>query len=194
VTWDYRCPFARNAHEHLTTALEGGAPLDVSFLAFSLTQSHLEEGDVPVWEAPERDSGMLALMAGVAVRERFPESFLRAHRALFALRHDEGGDLRDEGSIRRALAAASVDADAVFSEVAEGWPLEVVRDEHTRAVRDYSVFGVPTFIIGNEAVFVRLMKRPGKDADEARRIIETVLSLSVELPELNEFKHTSIPN
>jgi len=36
VTWDYRCPFARNAHEHLLTALESGADWDVRFVPFSL--------------------------------------------------------------------------------------------------------------------------------------------------------------
>ena len=29
VTWDYRCPFARNAHEHLAAALAGGADWEV---------------------------------------------------------------------------------------------------------------------------------------------------------------------
>ena len=29
VTWDYRCPFARNAHEHVVTGLQGGADWDV---------------------------------------------------------------------------------------------------------------------------------------------------------------------
>ena len=29
VNWDYRCPFARNAHEHLVAALAGGADWEV---------------------------------------------------------------------------------------------------------------------------------------------------------------------
>lgn len=193
VTWDYRCPFARNAHEHLLDAIEAGAPFDVTFLAFSLGQAHVEEGETSVWDEPAKDSGLLALMAGVVVRDRFPERFQDVHRALFSLRHDEGGDLRDETSIRGVLETASVDADAVFAEIAKGWPLEVVREEHERGVADHDVFGVPTFIVGNEAVFVRLMTRPGGDGKEARRTIERVVSLVAGVPELNEFKHTSIP-
>jgi len=50
VNWDYRCPFARNAHEHLATALEAGAPFEVSFIPFSLNQAHVEEGGMAVWE------------------------------------------------------------------------------------------------------------------------------------------------
>jgi hypothetical protein len=42
VTYDYRCPFARNAHEHVLDGLESGADWDVRFLPFSLTQSKLE--------------------------------------------------------------------------------------------------------------------------------------------------------
>jgi hypothetical protein len=194
VTWDYRCPFALNAHEHLLDALEAGAPLEVTFLAFSLSQAHREEGERPVWEEPGTDSGLLALMAGVVVRDRFPESFWRVHRALFSLRHDEGGDLRDEASVRRVLETAGVEQEGVFSEIDNGWPLEVVRHEHVHAVDDHSVFGVPTFIMGDKAVFVRLMTRPGGDAEAAKRTIERVTSLLTEAPELNEFKHTTIPN
>ena len=29
VTWDYLCPFARNAHEHLAVGLQAGAGWDV---------------------------------------------------------------------------------------------------------------------------------------------------------------------
>src|SRR5438874_13413158 len=61
VTWDYRCPFARNAHEHLLTALEAGAPWDVTFSPFSLDQVHVEEGGTPVWEDPEKARNLLAM-------------------------------------------------------------------------------------------------------------------------------------
>jgi hypothetical protein len=193
VTWDYRCPFARNAHEHLIDALETGASFDATFVGFSLSQAHLEEGDTPVWDEPEKDSGILAMQVGIVVRDRLPEKFLSVHRALFALRHDEGGDLRDEAALRSLLAAGGVDADFVFNEIANGWPLEVFRKEHESGVANHEVWGVPTFVSGDEAVFVRIMTRPIGDGDLARRTIERVLDLVVEMPELNEFKHTSIP-
>jgi hypothetical protein len=44
VTWDYRCPFARNAHEHVLTGLTAGADWQVTFVPFSLGQVHVEEG------------------------------------------------------------------------------------------------------------------------------------------------------
>jgi len=192
VTWDYRCPFARNAHEHVIEGLRDGADWDVRFVPFSLGQVHVPEGEPDVWVRPGSDSGLLALQAGIVVRDRFPDRFLDVHRALFALRHDEGRHIRDEAEVRRVLGAQGVDEDAVFAEIATGGPLATVRDEHTAAADDHDVWGVPTFVVGDRAVFVRLMERPRGDAAVARRTIDRVLDLLTGFPELNEFKHTSL--
>ena len=69
VTWDYRCPFARNAHEHLVVALEAGARFEPEFIPFSLNQAHVEEGGTPVWNDPEREEDLLAMQVGI-VRPR----------------------------------------------------------------------------------------------------------------------------
>jgi hypothetical protein len=188
VTWDYRCPFARNAHEHVTEGLRAGAPWDVTFLAFSLGQVHVEEGQPDIWDRPQDDTGLLALQAGVVVRDSQPERFLDAHEALFALRHDQGGHLRDEEAVRATLAGVGVDVDAVFAEIATGKPLQTVREEHESAAAEHGTWGVPTFAVGAEAAFIRFMHRPQGDGAVATRTIERVLDL-LEWPELNEFKH-----
>jgi hypothetical protein len=193
VTWDYLCPFARNAHEHLVVALEDGAPWDVKFTAFSLMQAHVEEGGTPVWELAEKARGLLALEAGVVVRDRFPDRFGAAHLALFSARHDQGKEISDPAVVREALESAGVSSDEVFAEIEKGWPLETVKAEHERAVSDDEVFGVPTFVAGTDAVFVRLMTRPGGDGAKARAVIDRVVDLLRDHPELNEFKHTKIP-
>ena len=54
------------------------------------------------------------------------------------------------------------------------------------------MFGVPTFIVGEDAVFARLMNRPDGDGHLARRTIDQVLGLIADHPELNEFKHTRL--
>lgn len=194
VTWDYRCPFARIGHDHVVTALEAGAGWDVTFRAFSLDQSHVEEGGTPVWDEPDRYPGLTANLAGIVVRDRQPERFLTAHRALFEARHEQAMDLRDRAVVAKVLDGAGVDAASVLSEVDAGWPLEVLRDEHTESVDRHQVFGVPTFIIGPRAVFVRLMRRPAGDADVARRTVERIVDMIDGWPELNEFKHTSLAN
>ncbi|HET6915215.1 MAG TPA: DsbA family protein [Acidimicrobiales bacterium] len=192
VTWDYRCPFARNAHEHLVAALDAGAEWQVGFRVFALDQAHVAEGDPPVWEEPDRYPGLVANEAGVVVRDRQPELFHRAHIALFAARHDQALDLRQRDVIGRALDDAGVDGASVLSEIDAGWPLDVLRKEHSDAVESLDVFGVPTFIFADRAVFVRLMDRPEGDAKKAISAIERVVELADTWPELNEFKYTRI--
>ncbi len=191
VTWDYRCPFARNGHEHILDGLEAGAEWDVTFVPYFLNQGMGTEGQ-NVWEEAGHQADLLALAAGVVVRDRFPEQFLAVHRSLFTARHDEAGDLRDRAVVRDALARAGVDADGVLAEVDAGWPAKVVREEHERCVEELDIFGVPTFVVGDDAVFARLMDRPGGDGVRARDTVERVLGLIGEHPELNEFKHTRL--
>jgi hypothetical protein len=192
VTWDYRCPFARNAHELVLAGLAGGAPWDVRFVPFSLSQAHVEDGGTDVWDDPASDSGLPALQVGVVVRDWFPDRFPAVHGALFALRHDQGQSLRDEALLRDLLTANSVDADAVFDEIATGKPLAMIKAEHSEAVERWQVWGVPTFIVGESSAFVRFMHRPEGDMSVGRTSIDRVIDL-LAWPELNEFKHTSIP-
>ena len=191
VTWDYRCPFARNGHEHILDGLEAGAEWDVTFVPYVLNQGMGTEGQ-DTWDDPAHQADLLALAAGVAVRDRFPEHFLAVHRSLFTARHAESADLRDRSVVRDALARTGVDADAVLAEVDAGWPAKVIRQEHERCVDELDVFGVPTFIVDGDAVFARLMNRPGGDGVLARDTIDRVLGLIVDHPELNEFKHTRL--
>lgn len=194
ITWDYRCPFARIAHEHVMAGLAAGADWQVDFRAFSLDQAHVEEGQPPVWEEPDRYPGLLANLAGIVVRDRHAEHFLSAHQALFSARHDSALDLRDRDVVMKALEESGLDGRQVLEEVDSGWPLGVLKEEHTTGVDQHQVFGVPTFIVGEQAVFVRLMRRPDGDAALARRTIERILDTMTGWPELNEFKHTSISN
>ena len=80
----------------------------------------------------------------------------------------------------------------MLAEVDAGWPAKVIRQEHERCVEELDVFGVPTFIVGDDAVFARLMNRPEGDGALARRTIDRVLGLIADHPELNEFKHTRL--
>lgn len=198
VTFDYRCPFARNAHEHLVAGLEEGADWDVQFLPFSLSQNKVTDGEVSVWDDQSLDSGLLALQLGIAIRDTQPEKFLDAHLALFGLRHDQGKDLRDEALLRETLAGVGVDVDAAFAEVATGVPLKTIRVEHERGVAEHAVWGVPTFIADDQAAFVRVMDRParpgagGTAGEKSRLTVERVVGLLQGWPDLNEFKHTSI--
>jgi len=192
VTYDYRCPFARNAHEHLVTALQAGAPWDVEFLPFSLAQVHVEEDRTAVWDDPAKAADLRATEAGLVVRDNYPDHFFAVHLGFFTARHDRSLDLRDEAVVRDVLEAAGVDAGNVLDIVADGGPHDVFRKAHEAAVADHQVFGVPTFIVGDAAAFVRIMTRPDGDPSVSRSTIDGVLGMFDGHPELNEFKHTSI--
>jgi DSBA-like thioredoxin domain len=190
VTFDYRCPFARNAHEAVVASVRADALPDVEwrFSAFSLDQVHVEEDAAPVWErSPDAwGTGVLALLYGIAVRDNFAERFLDAHVALFAARHDEGRKLGHESVLRDVVASVGLDADAVAEEVWSGRPLQSLSAEHASAVDEFAVFGVPTFIEGEESVFIRFMER-GRVDD-----LERTLGL-LDWSRLNEFKRTRVP-
>jgi hypothetical protein len=195
VTWDYRGPFARNAHEHLLTGLASGADWEVAFVAFSLGQVHVEEGQPSVWDKPEQDGGILALQAGVVVRDEFADRFPGVHRGLFAARHDKSLHLDDRAVVETVLSEHGVPAGEVFARIDSGAGLATVRDEHERYAASHKVWGVPTFVAGDQAVFVRLMDRSpdGADAGASVATIERTVDLLGGWTELNEFKHTSIP-
>ena len=188
VTFDYRCPFARNAHEAVVDALREGRDWDVRFAPFSLDQVHVEEGEAPVWERPpaERGTGVLSLQWGIAVRDHFADKFFDFHIEMFAARHDHARKLGHEDVVRDVAATVGLDVDAVATEVETGRPLQTLAEEHTEAVKRWAVFGVPTFIEDDAAVFIRFMER-GRTDD-----LDRALDL---LPwtRLNEYKHTSIP-
>jgi DSBA-like thioredoxin domain len=192
LTYDYRCPYARIAHEHVLAGLRAGAGWDVQFLPFSLAQAHVEEGEPPVWARPEVDSGLLALQASLAVRDTQPDHFLDVHHALFEHRHANAGKLRERDELTPVLAATGVDVDGVWAEVDSGRPLVTVEKEHTGFVESHNVWGVPTFIVDDEAVFVRLLEPPNGDEQLAVTTVERVLD-QISWANLNEFKHTSIP-
>lgn len=193
LTWDYRCPFARIGHDLVLNGLADGADWDVTFRAFSLDQSHVADDAPPVWDEPERYPGLVANLAGIAVRDRDRSAFPRVHAALFSARHEQALDLRDRAIVGKVLDEAGVDGAGILSEVDAGWPLEVLRREHTEAVDRWQVFGVPTFIVGDSAVFVRLTRR-AESASDATSSVERVLQMISAWPELNEFKHTSLSN
>jgi hypothetical protein len=193
ITHDYLCPFARNAAEVVVRALEAGEPFEADFRAFSLSQVHLEEGEKPVWEpGAEPRSGVLALQWGLAVRDELPERFPDVHLALFAARHDQGNDLNDPEVLAAAVASAGVDPDEVAKLVAGGGPAAALAADHTWAADTSRVFGVPTFVTDQRAVFVRLMGRPDTPA-AARATLDRVLAMVEDWPDLNEFKATAIP-
>ena len=192
LSFDYRCPFAKNLHLHLVTALRAGADFDVTFVPWTLSQSHRIEGAEDVWNDPAFDAALLPLAVGVSVRDRQPDFFLAAHEALFRARHERAIRLVNFDEIESVLAPLGVDVASVQADVATRRPHEVIAQNYLDFSR-FEAFGVPTFVVGNDATFVRYMTAPSDDAQASVRIIQSLVSLITLEPGLNEFKHTRIP-
>ena len=193
LSYDYRCPFAKNIHLHVLAALEAGADFAVNFVPWTLSQEHHHEGAPDVWDDPAYDQDLLALAVSVAVRDGQAHRFLAAHGALFRARHHHAIRLVTMEEILAVLEPVGVDMDLVRADVASRRPHAVLK-ENFEAFERYEAFGVPTFVVNHEATFVRYMTEPTSDGNASREVIGALVALMERQPELNEFKHTQVSN
>src|SRR5580658_1474907 len=192
LSFDYRCPFAKNIHLHAIAALRAGADLDVNFAPWSLSQGSRAEGAPDVWNDPAYDGDLLSLAAAVSVRDHQSEYFLDAHEALFRARHDRAIRLVTLDEISNVLAPLGVDMAKVAADVASRRPHDVIAASHKEFAR-FEAFGVPTFVVNDNATFVRYMSEPSDDPAESVELITALLSMMTNRADLNEFKHTQLP-
>ncbi|MEX0592512.1 MAG: DsbA family protein [Nitriliruptoraceae bacterium] len=194
VTFDYLCPWARNLNEHVLTGMRSGANWNVRFVPYSLSQGHVDEGDVDIWERdnPDHESGILALKVGLVVRDHHPEAFLDAHESLFAARHDQGDDIKSPAVLAAALDHAGLDGQPIVSAAQHDSMTQQLANEHRAAVEDHDVWGVPTVIGEHRSVFLRVLDRPDGDADVARQRVRFVVSMVNDEPMIHEFKQTEL--
>jgi hypothetical protein len=193
LSYDYRCPFAKNIHLHVLAALSVGADFEVEFIPWTMSQGHRAPGAPDVWSNPAQDPALLALAVSVSVRDEQPEHFLAAHEALFRARHERAIRLATMEEIRGVLTPLGVDMDKVGADVNSRRPHRVI-GENFHAMQAYEAFGVPTFVVDSDATFVRYMNPPTGDGLASAKIIESLVTLMADRPELNEFKHTRVAN
>jgi hypothetical protein len=191
LSYDYRCPFAKNIHLHVLSALEAGADFDVDFVPWTMSQGYKAEDAPDVWDDPEHDPDLLALAVSVSVSDQQPDQFLAAHEALFRARHEQAVRLVTFEEIERVLAPVGVDVAMVKRDLATRRPHQVI-GEKFKKYESVEAFGVPTFVVGNDATFVRYMSPPTDDPKASIALIESLVTLMTRKPELNEFKHTRL--
>ncbi len=192
LSYDYRCPFAKNIHLHVIAALRAGAEYDVTFAPWTMSQGYKTDGAPDVWDDESRDAEHLALAVSISVRDEQPAAFLDVHEALFRARHERGVRLVTLEEISHALDGVSVDLPQVFTDVASRRPHKVL-GESFREFERYDAFGVPTFVIEGDATFVRYMNAPDGPPATSIGVIDSLLTLMSDQSALNEFKHTRVP-
>ena len=193
LSYDYRCPFAKNIHLHVLAALAAGADFDVTFIPWTMSQGHRPPGAPDVWDDPSHDGALVALAASVSVRDTQPELFRAAHEALFRARHERAIRLSTLEEVRDVLAPVGVDLEQLGADVASRRPHGVIAESY-RMMDGYEAFGVPTFVVGSDATFVRYMTPPSDDGLASVTIIQSLVELMAHQSDLNEFKHTRVPN
>jgi protein-disulfide isomerase-like protein with CxxC motif len=191
LSFDYRCPFAKNIHLHVIAALRAGADFEVNFAPWSLSQGSLDDGELDVWNDPAYDADLISLAAAVSVRDQQSEYFLDAHEALFRARHDRAIRLVTLDEISNVLAPLGVDMARVAADVASRRPHDVIAASHKEFER-FEAFGVPTFVVNDDATFVRYMSEPQGDPAQSVELITALLAMMTNRPDLNEFKHTQL--
>jgi hypothetical protein len=191
VSYDYRCPFAKNIHLHLVTALRAGADFRVNFVPWTLSQGYKDDGAPDVWNDPSRDSELLALAVSTSIRDQQPELFLVAHEALFRARHERAIRLVTMEEIEGVLTPLGVNTQKVRDDVATRRPHRVIGDSFAQFER-YEAFGVPTFVVNGDATFVRYMTGPSDNPQDSIKMLDALVSMMELEPELNEFKHTRV--
>jgi hypothetical protein len=192
LSYDYRCPFAKNMHLHVITALRAGGQFDVTFVPWTMSQGYKADGAPDVWDDPARDPELLSLAVSTSIRDLQPQHFLDAHEALFRARHERALRLVTEGEIKEALAGTGVDLGDVFDDVASRRPHHVI-GESFREFERYEAFGVPTFVVDGDATFVRYMTVPSDDGAASVALVDSLVTLMSSESALNEFKHTKVP-
>ena len=192
LSYDYRCPFAKNIHLHVLSALKAGADFDVDFVPWTMSQGYKDEDAPDVWDDPSHDPDLLALAVSISVRDQQPDKFHAAHEALFRARHEQAIRLVTLDEIKSVLVSAGVDFEVVERDLLTRRPHQVIGENFKRFER-VEAFGVPTFVVDNDATFVRYMTPPSEDPKESIALIESLLSLMTAQSALNEFKHTRLP-
>jgi predicted DsbA family dithiol-disulfide isomerase len=191
LSYDYRCPFAKNIHLHAITAIRAGADFSVNFVPWTMSQGYKTPSAPDVWDDPARDAEHLSLAVSTSIRDLQPEHFLDAHEALFRARHEHSIRLVTLEEIDAVLVPLGVDMGLVRDDLDSRRPHKVI-GESFREFEHYEAFGVPTFVVDGDATFVRYMTVPGDDAGQSIKVIESIITLIALEPELNEFKHTRV--
>lgn len=192
VSYDYRCPFAKNIHLHVLKALQGGADFRVEFVPWTMSQGYKGDGALDVWDDPEHDADLLALAVSVSVRDLQPDYFLKSHEALFRARHEHAIRLVTLEQIDAVLAPLHVDTQLIRDDLVTRRPHRVIGESFKKYER-FEAFGVPTFVVNDDAAFVRYMDPPTDDVKASIEVIDSLVAMIRYKPELNEFKHTRLP-
>lgn len=173
-----------------------GKEVSIDWQPFSLVQANNDKGDdFKYWEQPEAldgsDTTLLAHKAGLAAKRQGPEAFNAFFMALLRSRHEDKNDLMDPAVIDAAAQIAGLDAGQFKEDLLDPDLLKQIGESHTKAVEEYGVFGVPTYVAPNgNAAFVKMFIPPD---DEAAGMYDTIKTMVSDHGHIGEVKRPQPP-
>ena len=193
VFFDYLCPFVYRVANLIEGVRRSGRDLDVRWRYFSLTQVNSKDDGWSVWTAPatEKVRGRLAFQAAEAARRQ--GRFDSLHMPLLVARHRDGRDLDERSVVEDVATTAGLDMSRFVSEMAAADILDGLARDHSSAVREYGVFGTPTFVFQDGAsAYVRLAK--SAVAEEPEEVFDRLVEVAAGEPRILEIKRPVRPS
>ena len=144
-----------------------------------MAQINSKEG--PEWKAWEQteDSatlGLLAMTAGEAALRQGKKSFEAFQLTLLTARHVDRKDLSNPDVILEAAESSGLDMARFREDWADKSILQDLGDSHNKAVEEYGVFGVPTFIFPDgTSAFLKIYPPPDEEAVEMFEAVSGVM-------------------
>jgi predicted DsbA family dithiol-disulfide isomerase len=197
IYFDFRCPFVYNAAMVLAKARESKTvQLKIDWRPFSLAQANTDKGPkFKYWEQPEvidgSDRTLLAFRAGLAAKQQGKEAFDSFFMTLIRARHKDNKDLKDPIVIEAAALVAGLDLVRFKKDLQDPNRLREVGESHTKAVEEFGVFGVPTFVFPDgKSAYLKMFVPPN---DQVTEVVESLINIIGKFEHVGEIKRPQPP-
>jgi predicted DsbA family dithiol-disulfide isomerase len=194
VFFDYTCPFVYRAAALLEAVRRSERRnIEARWRYFSLTQVNSKDDGWTVWNALPSESvrGRGAFAAAEAARRQ--RRFDDLHMALLVARHRDRLDIEDAAVLEQVASDAGLDIDRFRRDVGDPGILAGLARDHLLAVKEFGVFGTPTFVFANGAsAYVRLAELI-EDPD-AVDVFDRLVSVAAAEPRILEIKRPRKPS
>jgi len=200
--FDFLCPFTYQASLWIREVRDviGPEAIKVDWQFFSLEEnnySKTREG-WHIWEQKADDpelKGLRPFLVGAAVEQAAGEDGLdKFYQIMGRMRHEENLDISERSHLEAALTEAGFEPKA-YTQALEGKDqqgFEKIKRDHTQAVEEYGIFGVPALVFENQpgkTIFLKMMPRP--TGTQAFELFQYVQRIALGLPMVQEIKRVT---
>lgn len=187
VLFDFRCPFSYLFFQYVQRC-EKTLKL-FNFIPYPLSRSHFESQQ-SYWREDFKVLGLNALLVANYVRQYSLNQYNELLAQLFSLKFKHFLNVDEEGSLVKAMLDLGME-EKIIKKSQEKTNVDDFKKTVEFYKGTFDVFGVPTLVYHDKAVFVKLQRAPESET-RAETVIRQLISLVKDVPELAEFKHTKM--